>query len=80
MLGPDDWYKGEVEIRPDASPPEIDSHIQECRCEFRGETSKGIYRWDGDSNILSAPRPGSPRPAVFNLSSGEVVRLERIED
>jgi uncharacterized protein (TIGR03067 family) len=79
-LGSDDWYTGNVVIRTDASPAEIDFEIEDCRCDFRGETSQAIFRWDGDSVVLSAPRPGSRRPTVFDENSGEVVRLKRIDD
>jgi len=31
-----------------------------------------------DSIVLSAPRPGSRRPNVFEVNSGQVVELKRI--
>ncbi len=79
-LSADDWYEGKTEIRPEASPAEIDINIRDCRCSYRGETSKAIYRWEGDSIILAAPRPGAPRPSSFDERSGDVVRLERLPD
>ena len=69
-VGPDDWYKGEIAVRPDEGA--IDFMIEDCFCGYRGESSDAIYRWEGDTLILATPQPGSPRPTVFNEDSGQV--------
>jgi len=52
--------------------------IEDCRCSFRGMTSQGIFRLDGESIILAAPQPGSSRPKVFNPSDGRMVEPKRV--
>ena len=59
VLGPDDWYEGQIRLRPDTVPGEIDFMIENCRCSYRGMTSQGIFRLDGESIVLAAPTPGS---------------------
>ncbi len=76
--GIDDWYQGYIVVRPDEEPPWIDFLIENCRCSFKGMASTGIYFWDGESVVISAPRPGKPRPQSFNPDSGNVMRLMRI--
>ena len=56
----------------------VGERLAACASVVPGITS--IYRWEGDSIILAAPRPGSPRPSSFNERSGDVVRLERLPD
>jgi len=73
--GEDDWYAGHVAIRPGEGPAEIDFAIEDCRCSYKGMTSKGIYFWDGESIVVSAPTPGNPRPQRFVESSGQMMRL-----
>jgi uncharacterized protein (TIGR03067 family) len=79
VLGPDDWYEGKIRLRPDRVPAEIDFMIEDCRCNYRGMTSQGIFRLDGESIILAAPRPGSTRPEAFNPNDGRIVELKRVE-
>jgi uncharacterized protein (TIGR03067 family) len=73
--GEDDWYSGHLAIRPDEDPAEIDFAIEDCHCSYKGMTSKAIYRWDGQSIVVSAPTPGSPRPQRFVEGSGQMMRL-----
>jgi hypothetical protein len=80
VVGPDDWYRGKISLRPDKVPAEVDFLIEECRCSFVGETSEAIFVWDGDALTLAAPRPGSPRPTIFDEDSGQLVRLKRIDE
>jgi len=73
--GEDDWYSGRVAIRPDEDPAEIDFAIEDCHCSYKGMTSKAIYRWEGESIVVSAPTPGNPRPQRFVESAGQMMRL-----
>ena len=73
--GEDDWYEGRIELRDGERPAQIDFLIDDCRCSYKGMTSEGIYRWDGESLILAAPRPGAPRPTWFVENSGSMMRL-----
>ena len=73
--GEDDWYKGRFTVRPEESPSQIDFAIEDCICSYKGMTSRGIYFWDGDSLVVSAPTPGKPRPSQFVKSSGQMIRL-----
>ncbi len=77
--GPDDWYEGEFAVDPSVEPATIDFRIDDCRCSFKGETSRGIYVWDGQSIVISAPRPGSSRPREFMENSGRMMRLLRLD-
>ena len=78
--GTDDWYKGQVVLRPDEDPAHFDFVIEDCRCELKGQTSSGIYYWKDDSLVISAPRPGRQRPLRFNDRSGDMMQLEKIRD
>jgi len=77
QAGEDDWYEGRIEIRDGERPPEIDFAIEDCRCSYKGAKSEAIYRWDGDSLLLAAPRPGAPRPTWFMEQSGQMMQLFR---
>ena len=79
-VGKDDWYRGELEILPDAEPAQIDLRIEDCRCDYKGQASQAIFRVEGEEILLAAPRPGSPRPTVFDQNSGQLVRLKPIAD
>jgi len=79
-VGADDWYEGEIRLRPDSTPAEIDFYIRDCRCSYRGMSSKGIFRIDDESIVLATPSPGSARPTVFNENNGQMVRLKRIAE
>jgi uncharacterized protein (TIGR03067 family) len=79
LLGPDDWYEGQIRLRPDTVPGQIDFMIENCRCNYRGMTSQGIFRLDGESIVLAAPTPGSSRPDAFNPNDGRMVELKRIQ-
>lgn len=74
------WYEGEVVIDAAAAPARIDFTIRECDCGFAGNTSEGIFRWDGDAIEIRAPQPGDPRPTEFDEQSGETMRLVRQGD
>ena len=80
VLGPDDWYRGEVFVRPGEQLSEIDFLIEDCVCGYKGESSDGIFRWNDDTVTLGAPRPGTPRPTFFNEQKGEVVQLRRVPE
>jgi len=53
--------------------------IEDCRCSYRGMTSQGVYRLDGESIVIAAPQPGTSRPAAFNPRDGRMVELKRVE-
>jgi uncharacterized protein (TIGR03067 family) len=78
QAGEDDWYEGRIEIREGDGPAQIDFAIEECRCSYKGMTSEAIYRWDGDSLVVAAPRPGAPRPPRFVEMSGQMMRLQPV--
>jgi len=80
VLGPDDWYRGEIFVRSGETLSEIDFLIQDCVCGYKGESSDGIYRWDDDTMTLAAPRPGTRRPTLINAQKGEVVQLRKIAE
>ncbi len=75
--GSDEWYVGDIEVWPQESPAHIDFKIEDCRCDFKGMTSRGIYYWDDDSLVISARQPGSERPTRFVKTSGDMMRLRR---
>ncbi len=74
------WYKGDVVIDAEADPARIDFTIRECSCRMVDETSKGIFRWDGDAIEIRAQEPGVPRPTEFDDKAGDAVRLVREGD
>lgn len=76
--GPDEFYAGYVSIRPGTSPAQIDFTIEECDCDYEGSTSRGIYYEDGESIVLAAPPPGTPRAASFEQED-QMLRLRRPE-
>lgn len=78
QAGADDWYEGRIAIRDDREPAQIDFAIDDCRCSYKGMTSEAIYHWDGESLVISAPRPGSPRPPRFVESSGQMMLLQHL--
>jgi len=78
--GDDDWYEGRISLSSDEDPAWIDFEIEDCRCSYKGMTSKAIYEWDGSSLVVSAPTPGKPRPAGFVENSGQMMRWLRKED
>ena len=73
---PGEWYEGYIVIRTDEEPAQIDFVIEECACGFKGETSTGIFYWDGETIIVSSPEPGSARPQEFKKDSGNMLRLK----
>ena len=77
--GTDEWYEGRILIRDDEKPAQIDFAIDDCRCSFKGMTSKAIFQWDGKSIVIAAPRPGKSRPPRFNETSGQMLRLLRLD-
>jgi uncharacterized protein (TIGR03067 family) len=77
VLGPDDWYEGKIRLQPESDPAQIDFVIEDCRCNYRGMTSKAIFRVNGESIVLAAPQPGQARPKRFNKNDGRMVELKR---
>ena len=75
QAGEDDWYEGCVELREGERPAQIDFAIEDCNCSYKGTVSEGIFRWDGESLVVAAPRPGAPRPTWFVETSGQMMRL-----
>jgi uncharacterized protein (TIGR03067 family) len=75
QAGDDDWYEGRIALREREKPAQIDFAIEDCNCSYKGTISEGIFRWDGDSIVLAAPRPGAPRPTWFVETSGQMMRL-----
>ena len=75
QAGEDDWYEGRIELREGEKPAQIDFAIEDCNCSYKGTVSEGIFRWDGESLVVAAPRPGAPRPSWFVETSGQMMRL-----
>ena len=75
QAGEDDWYEGRIELREREKPAEIDFEIEDCNCSYKGAVSEGIFRWDGESLVVAAPRPGASRPTWFVETSGQMMRL-----
>ena len=73
--GPGEWYVGQIVIDTDQDPAWIDFAIEDCNCSFIGSASTGIFEWDGDSLVISAPTPDDPRPQRIVESAGETMRL-----
>ena len=80
MGGVDDWYEGQIAIRPDADPAQIAFTIEGCRCPYVDQTSQAIYTWNGEALIVYAPRPGSTRPKRLSKSMGGMMTLMRLTD
>jgi uncharacterized protein (TIGR03067 family) len=72
----DEWYEGYIAIRTDDDPAHLDFLIEDCRCGFKGRASTGIFYWDGETIIVSAPAPGEARPREFKEDSGTMLRLK----
>ncbi len=73
----DEWYEGYIAIRTDEEPAQLDFMIEDCHCGFKGRASTGIFYWDGETIVVSAPAPGDARPEEFKESSGGMMRLKR---
>ncbi len=66
-------------IRTDEEPAQLDFVIEECAdCRFKGQTSTGIFYFDGETIVVSAPPPGEARPKDFEKTNDPrvVMRLE----
>ena len=72
----DEWYEGYIAIRTDEEPAHLDFMIEDCRCGFKGRASTGIFYWDGETIVVSAPPPGDARPQEFKENSGDMLRLK----
>jgi uncharacterized protein (TIGR03067 family) len=77
VLGPDDWYEGKIRLRTKTDPAQIDFVIEDCRCNYRGMTSKSIFRVTDETIVLATPQPGHPRPTAFSNKDGRMVELKR---
>lgn len=75
QAGTDDWYVGHIVVHQGDGVGQIDFAIEDCRCSFKGMTSEAIYRWEGQSLVISAPQPGDPRPLWFEDSSPQMMLL-----
>ncbi len=62
---PGEWYEGYIVIRTDEEPAQLDFVIEEDASGFNGNTSAGIFYWDGETLVVRAPVPGEPRPQEF---------------
>jgi len=78
VVGADEWYEGTIRLRRDRDPMQIDFMIEDCRCSYRGMTSKAIFRETADSILVAAPQPGRPRPAKLDANDGQTVELKRV--
>ena len=65
---PGEWYEGYIVIRPDEEPAQIDFVIEEDASGPNGQTSKGIFYFDGETIVVLAPPPGKARPQDFEKS------------
>ena len=59
-------YKMTVKLDDAAKPHKtIDLHVDEGPDEAKGQTSKGIYRFDGDDKFVFCFTPAAERPTKF---------------
>jgi hypothetical protein len=73
--GTDEWYVGRIAIDSERKPAWIDFIIDDCNCAYKGGISTGVFKWDGDSVVISAPTPDDPRAEILDEDSGDVIRL-----
>jgi len=74
---PEATYEGRFAIDTEASPPHFD--IQFVAGPDAGNTSHGIYRIDGENElVLCLGLVGSPRPASFTTKPGSGRALEHL--
>ena len=45
----DEWYTGTIHLDPATTPARIDFAIEDTNGSWGGQTSTGIYRWDGET-------------------------------
>jgi len=62
---PGEWYEGYIVIRTDEEPAQLDFVILVQSDQPNGNTSRGIFYWDGETVVVRAPTPGKPRPKDF---------------
>jgi uncharacterized protein (TIGR03067 family) len=58
-------YMGTYVLDPTADPPRIDMTVEEGPPPYRGRTSLGIYRLDGEILHWCPAKPDEDRPAAF---------------
>ena len=78
---PGEWYEGYIVIRTDEEPAQIDFVIEECPdCSFKGQASPGIFYWDGETIVVSAPPPGEARARDFEKpKDGRAMTMMRLK-
>ena len=54
----------------------IDLHIDEAPDDAKGQTSKGIYKFDGDDKFVFCFTPQAERPAKFEQIGFEQFLME----
>ncbi len=76
---PGEWYEGYIVIRTDEEPAQIDFVLEECPGGCDGQTSKGIFYWDGETIVVVAPPPGEARPQDFEVDEEDVLVVMRLK-
>ena len=76
---PGEWYEGYIVIRTDEEPAQIDFVLEECAGGCNGQTSKGIFYWDGETIVVVAPPPGEARPQDFEVEEKDVLVMMRLK-
>ena len=69
--GPDraDWIRGRFHIEP-GDPGWLDLAVEECDCDFSGETIAALYQLRGISLTLATAGPGEARPTSLSPTEG----------
>jgi hypothetical protein len=73
--GSGEWYEGRLVVRGDRQPASVDFIIERCRCAYEGATSEAVFSRDGESLMVAAAAPGSPRPAAVAAGGAQLLRF-----
>lgn len=77
IKAPSRSYKMTIKLDPAAVPDKtIDFHIDEAPDTAKGQTSKGIYKFDGDDTLIFCFRPMGERPTKYEMEGFEQILTE----
>ena len=82
LKAPDREYKMTVKLDESAKPHKtIDFKIDDGPDEAKGQTSKGIYKFDGDDKLIWCFRPeGDDRPTEYEMVGFEQILGELVRE
>ncbi len=61
-------------IRADEEPAQIDFVILVQSDQPNGNTSRGIFHWDGETLVVRASSPEEPRPQKFKRDDKDKIK------